>query len=118
VPTCRSTGSARRLNARCRGSGATHVSALFLALAGLGLLGGAIAGTAAGLRPARPVRFGPAFLVYLGVLAVVSTTWAQSMDALPLALVYGAAISVLPFGAAFLLARRLAGILMSKRTRE
>jgi hypothetical protein len=92
------------------------VTALLLVFAGFGLLGGGVAGTVAGLRPEKPLRFVPAFLVYLGALAVISTTWAQSMDVLPLALVYGAATGVLPFGATFLLMRRLACAFRARRT--
>jgi hypothetical protein len=89
---------------------------LLVTLASLGLLGGAIAGAWAGWRTRPPLRFGPAFLVYLGVLSAVATTWAQSMEALPLTLVYGAAMGVLPFAAAFHLLRRIVAAWKARRS--
>ena len=83
------------------------MDAVALTLTLLALAGGAVAGSVAALRRGPPLRLHVAFAVYLGGLAVLSTTWAQSMDVLPLALVFGAAVGILPFAAMFLLARWL-----------
>jgi uncharacterized membrane protein YfcA len=91
--------------------------ALLLTLAAFGLLGGALGGAVAGFKSDEPLHIGTAFLVYLGILAVVGTTWSQSMEALPLTLVYGAAMGALPFGAAFLLVRTLVCSFRSRRSR-
>lgn len=75
-----------------------------LALAGC--LGGTFAGTVAAFLSPRPVRFWASFGVYLGALCVAASTWAGTMDIVPLALVLGAASGLLPYAACFLLARR------------
>ncbi|MBX9610723.1 MAG: hypothetical protein K2X51_03770 [Burkholderiales bacterium] len=78
-----------------------------LSLAALALVAGAVAGVAAGFRPDRVPGFGVAFGIYLGLLAMAASTWAQSMDILPLTLVYGAVTGALPFAATFWGLRRL-----------
>ena len=84
------------------------MDAVALTLTLLALAGGAVAGAVAALRRRGPaLRLRVAFVVYLGGLAVLSTTWAQSMEVLPLALVFGAAVGILPFAAMFLLVRQL-----------
>ena len=83
------------------------MDAVALTLTLLALAGGAAAGAVAALRRDRALRLPVAFAVYLGGLAVLSTTWAQSMEVLPLALVFGAAVGILPFAAMFLLVRQL-----------
>jgi len=89
---------------------------LLRTLALIGAIGGAIGGAVAGFRSDRSPRFGTAFLIYLGILAAVATTALQSMGGLPLTLVYGAAAGALPFGAAFLLVRRLVTAWRSRRS--
>jgi drug/metabolite transporter (DMT)-like permease len=78
---------------------------LFIAL--LALLAGAVAGAIAGCKGKSAVRPGPAFGLYLGLLAVISTTRAQSTDVLVVTLVFGAAIGAIPFAAAFFACRKL-----------
>jgi hypothetical protein len=90
---------------------------LLQTLALSGAIGGVIGGAVAGFRADGPLRFVTAFLVYLGLLAAVATTMLQSMDALPLTLVYGAAAGIVPFGAAFFLVRRLVSSLRSRQSR-
>jgi len=77
-----------------------------LSLAALALVAGAVAGVAAGFRPDRVPGFGTPFGIYLGLLAMAASTWAQSMDILPLTLVYGAITGALPFAATFWGARK------------
>jgi hypothetical protein len=83
------------------------VAGLLLPLAVVACIAGVMAGTVAGLQTNSRIRFGAAFLVYLGLLATAATTWVQSMDALPLALVYGAGTGILPFAAGFFCARKV-----------
>jgi hypothetical protein len=94
------------------------VVSLLLALLAFSFVSGAVGGIAAALRPQGRVRIGPAFLVYLGLVAVLATTLSQSLDLLPLTLIYGAAVGALPFGAAFLAARQLVSMLRTRGTRR
>lgn len=80
---------------------------LLLALAAAALLAGMLAGLAAGWRSPPPFKLRTAFCVYLGLVGVVATTWAKSMDILPLALAYAALTGALPFAAMSLAARKL-----------
>lgn len=86
--------------------------ALALALAAVALFCGAVAGV---LEATKLQDVGPwnSFLIYLGLLGVASTTWAESMDALPLTLVLGALTGFLPF----MLAYRGLRHVMAKRRR-
>ena len=67
----------------------------------LGLLGGFVAGVVAALRAPQGLHFGTSFMIYLGVLCGVVSTWLGSLDAVPLTLVLGAAMGVLPYAGAF-----------------
>ncbi len=76
----------------------------------LAIVGGAsglVFGSIAGWRTAEPLRLGIAFLIYLGLLCVVASTWAGSLEIVPLALVLGAVAGILPFAAGFFIARRI-----------
>lgn len=86
-----------------------------LSLAALALVAGAVAGVAAGFRPDKLPGFGVAFGIYLGLLAMAASTWAQSMDILPLTLVYGAITGALPFAATFWGLRKFVGRVRSRR---
>ncbi len=86
-----------------------------LSLAALALVAGAVAGVAAGFRPDKVAGFGVAFGIYLGLLAMTASTWAQSMDILPLTLVYGAVTGALPFAATFWGARKFVAQYRSRR---
>lgn len=86
-----------------------------LSLAALALVAGAVAGVVAGFRPDRVPGFGTPFGIYLGLLAMAASTWAQSMDILPLTLVYGAITGVLPFAATFWGLRKFVGRVRSRR---
>lgn len=90
------------------------MASLLLALLVFSLVAGAVGGIAAALWPQRQVRMGPAFLVYLGLVAVLATTMSQTLDVLPLSLIYGAAVGALPFGAAFLAARKAVSLLSER----
>ena len=70
-------------------------------LALLGLLGGLVAGVVAAWRQPKGLHFGTSFLVYLGVLCVVASTWIGSLDAVPLTLALGTAAGMLPYAGAF-----------------
>lgn len=67
--------------------------------------GGVVFGAIAGWRRAEPLRLGIAFLIYLGLLCVVASTWAGSLEIVPLTIVLGAAAGILPFAAGFVVAR-------------
>jgi hypothetical protein len=71
----------------------------FLAL--LALVGGALGGALAAWQGPKASGFGVAFMVYLGLVSLAGSTWVQSMEMVPLALVYAAAAGVIPFGAGF-----------------
>jgi hypothetical protein len=83
-----------------------------LALAGG--VGGVCAGLVAGYLSPRPLRFWTSFGIYLGVLCMVASTWAQSMDIVPLTLVLGALFGLLPYGLCFFLVRRGLGWLRAR----
>lgn len=83
-------------------------------LAMLGGAGGAVFGAIAGWRAAEPLRLGIAFLIYLGLLCVVASTWAGSLEIVPLTLVFGAAAGILPFAAGFLVVRGIVTRLRAK----
>jgi hypothetical protein len=83
-------------------------------LAMLGGAGGAVFGAIAGWRTAEPLRVGVAFLIYLGLLCVVASTWAGSLEIVPLTLVLGAAAGILPFGAGFFALRGIVTRLRAK----
>lgn len=83
-------------------------------LAMFGGAGGVVFGAIAGWRTAEPLRLGIAFLIYLGLLCAVASTWAGSLEIVPLTLVLGAAAGILPFGAGFLVVR---GIVTRLRAR-
>ncbi|WP_418318991.1 hypothetical protein [Piscinibacter sakaiensis] len=70
-------------------------------LAWVGLLGGAVAGAVSGFLQARPAAFWPAFGIYLGLLAMLASTRAGSLEIVPLALVFGAVAGIVPFAAAW-----------------
>jgi hypothetical protein len=78
-----------------------RMATLAFTLIGLALLGGVVAGGVAGWPSVRSLGLGPAFLVYLGLLAIVSTTFAQSMEILPVTLLYGVVTGIVPFALAF-----------------
>ena len=86
-------------------------------LAGLGLVGGAIGGGIAGWRRHDPTGFGISFLVYLGLVCVVASTWSGSFEIVPLTLVFGAVAGILPFAASFFSIRKLVTVL-SRRLRS
>ncbi len=65
-------------------------------LALLGLLGGVVAAVVAAFRYPQSLSFGTSFLVYLGVLCFVASTWVGSLDAVPLTLALGAGAGVWP----------------------
>jgi hypothetical protein len=94
------------------------VAAIALFLAGVALFAGIVAGALAGFRGAGKVRFGAAFLVYLGLLAAAATTRAQTMEVLPLALVYGAGTGALPFAGGFFAVRWAVTRLRARRRAE
>ena len=75
-------------------------------LFGLGALGGLVAGLVAAWRLPRPTGFGPAFGTYLGALCVLVSTWAGTLDTVPLTLAFGAAAGIGPFALLFLGLRR------------
>lgn len=77
-----------------------------LALAAVALLAGAAAATLDALRRGSPWGLGRAFAVYVGLMGATATTWAESMDILPLALVYSAVTGIVPFAVAHGLVRR------------
>ena len=83
-------------------------------LAMFGGAGGAVFGAIAGWRKAEPLRLGIAFLIYLGLLCAVASTWAGSLEIVPLTLVLGAAAGILPFAAGFLLMRGIVTRLRAK----
>lgn len=84
-----------------------HAAVLGLSLVLAGGVGGAIAGVlAAGLGP-RPLRFWPSFGIYLGLLSVAASTWAETLEIVPLVLVLGAFAGILPYAAGFHLARQV-----------
>ncbi len=83
-------------------------------LAMFGGAGGAVFGAIAGWRSAEPLRLGIAFLIYLGLLCVVASTWTGSLEIVPLTLVLGAAAGILPFGAVFLVMRGIVTRLRAK----
>ena len=86
------------------------MAGIALALVLVALCGGAAAGA---LEALKVHALGPwkSFLIYIGVLGVAATTWAESMDILPLALIFAAATGLLPFVLAYLGLRKL----MAKR---
>ena len=65
-------------------------------LAAVALLTGAVAGV---LDALKLQDIGPwkCFLIHIGLTGVVSTTFAESMEILPLALLFAAATGVVPF---------------------
>ncbi len=75
-------------------------------VAAAALAGGLVGGIAAGLKAPGAVRFAMAFLVWLGLLVVCASTYAQSMDIVPLTLLLGGAVGLLPFAAGFFMGRR------------
>lgn len=87
------------------------VAVLGQTLALFGGLGGSIAGAVAGYMHPRRMQFWRAFLVYLGILCAIASTWAGSLEIVPLALFLGATAGVLPFAAAFFISRRLVALL-------
>jgi hypothetical protein len=82
------------------------VMVLGQSLALAGGMGGVVFGAIAGWRTAETLRMGLAFLIYLGLLCVVASTWSGSLEIVPLALVLGAVAGILPFAACFFMARR------------
>lgn len=86
---------------------------LAMSLGLFALIGGAVAGMLAAVRPDR-IRFRPAFLAWLALLAVTATTRARSMEALPLALVLGTVLGILPFAASYVLVRAI-GLRLKRR---
>jgi threonine/homoserine efflux transporter RhtA len=86
-------------------------------LAGAGLAGGAVGGVVAGLRePAgAAVRWHVAFLVHLGVVCCVASTWAATLEIVPFALLFGAASGIVPFVASFFALRFLVRMLRARR---
>jgi hypothetical protein len=88
-----------------RAGGGGLLAAQFLAV--VGLAGGSVAGTVAGIRWPQPVGFGAAFLVYLGLLCVVASTWSGSLDIVPLTLALGAGTGILRFAASFFAVRHV-----------
>jgi hypothetical protein len=93
------------------------VALLALTLMAAALLAGAVAGAVVGWRRARSFGLVRAFLVYLGLLAVVSTTFSQAMEILPLALLYGVVTGILPFAAAFYGVRWMVSSYLAPRRR-
>ncbi len=83
------------------------MASLLLALAAAALVAATLAGLAAGWRTPPLFKLGSAFFVYLGLVGVAATTWAESMDILPLALVYAALTGALPFAATSVASRKL-----------
>lgn len=75
-------------------------------LAIAGCLGGTCAGLLAAWLGPRQLRFWPSFGVYVGILVVVASTWAGTMEIVPLTLVLGSLVGLLPYAACFFLARR------------
>jgi hypothetical protein len=73
-------------------------------LAIAGCVGGACAGSLAALFGPHRLRFWPSFGVYIGLLSVTASTWAGTMDIVPLTLVLGALAGLLPYAACFYLA--------------
>ncbi len=71
------------------------VLALTFAAAALG--GGLIAGTWVGMRPQAVIGVAQSFLIWLGLVGVVFTTFAKSMEALPFALIFATVIGIVPF---------------------
>jgi hypothetical protein len=88
-----------------RAQGTTTVVAQFLVMAAL--FGGALSGAWAGIRGPKAIRLWPAFLVYLGLLSMVASTWAGSLEIVPLTLLFGAIAGIAPFAASFFLLRHL-----------
>lgn len=83
------------------------MSTLMLVLAALALFGGAVAGAWAALRLPAGGGGRPAFLIWLGLVTAASTTFAESMEALPFSLMLAAAVGVLPFSIGFQASRAL-----------
>jgi hypothetical protein len=86
-------------------------------LAGAGLAGGVLGGIVAGVRePAAAVlRWHVAFLVHLGVVSCVASTWAGTLEIVPLALIFATAAGIVPFVASFFALRHLARALRARR---
>jgi threonine/homoserine efflux transporter RhtA len=80
---------------------------LLFTFAALALAGGGIAGTWAGMTSTDAVPFRTAFLVWVGLAAVAATTFAQSMDALPLTLIVAALAGIAPFAGGYFVLKRL-----------
>lgn len=84
-----------------------------LLLAGLALVIGAIAGV---LDALKLQNIGPwkSFLIHIGLTGVAATTYAESMEILPLALLYAAATGVVPFMLAYFGSRGLVATIKRK----
>jgi hypothetical protein len=94
---------------------ASGVAAAAEVLAIIGLAGGAVCGALAAWYRPGTIRFANAFLIYLGVLCAVASTWAESLEIVPLTLVFGSVAGILPFAAGFLALRRAVGHLRAHR---
>jgi len=75
-----------------------------LALAGG--FGGICAGLLAAWLGPHQLRFWPSFGVYIGLLAVIASTWTGTMEVVPLTLALGSLVGLLPYAAGFFLASR------------
>ena len=80
---------------------AQGVAVLFPYLAGAALVAGAVTGVLAGRRGQDGPRWHTGFLVFLGLTVVLTTTFAGTMDVVPLALALTALTGVLPYSAAY-----------------
>jgi hypothetical protein len=88
---------------------------VFALLLWVGLFGGVVAGALEELNPWRKLGLGWWFAVYLAILALGAGIAAQSLEAIPYAIGYGAFLGVLPFTLLFFLSRFMASTIRSYR---
>ncbi len=111
---CSSSSSAcsHTTSQRLEGFDLIDIALTFVALA---VAGGLLAGAWAGFRPRSDPGPGKAFLVWLGLVVVVSTTFAKSTEALPFALIWASALGIVPFWCFYVVLRALVNRVRAKR---
>lgn len=84
-------------------------------LALIALAGGLVAGAVAGWRGQSAAAIGPAFGIWLGLLSLVVSTRAGTLEVVPLLLALAVASGIVPFAAAWFGARWLVGHAQRRR---
>ena len=90
------------------------ILAFTFAAAALG--GGLIAGTWIGMRPKADIGVGQSFLIWLALASAAFTTFAKSMEALPLALLFATLIGFIPFSLGHFVLRAAVARLRKRET--